>query len=804
MKLRSFPWICILVLSLSMTMVVTHAQVKSGSKDAVQRLYVNISETEKIETTKPIDDYMNSFAGVAKITQISDKVLLIEAIRPGKTTITVICGDDIYRYHVTTFDGRGAEEAYVNNEFADKGYVTLSARFDRVNKDQLLIEGKVGTQVQLDDAVQIAKKYTTFVVVKAKVSTEEVEEGEVSTPEERDIEKTIEKIAAVPGLRVKVKFEMKQKELKVTETSTTGNPIISNSNTTSSGATTTTTAPLMPTNSNSDPDATRGTLEESTVTQLQGVPAKIFLFGKVKDDLQRAQALRVARTFSTLVVSFLVVEDPIQIRFQAWILDVNLSKARNVGVQWPDSLSYRALQGAAAGTGATAAGTSTILNPLAAGATSAGTVFSKMFSVGGAGASPMQNITAGLNKNVDVAIQLLETEGVGKTLQSPTITVTNGQTGYFTTGGSFPISTTSVTNSTTQQNVTYQDFQTYIQILPLNLERSGPGGETISILNSDGTKSIPTMMDAKDLKNPVGKNNFALPPEIDDSLKMVDENGNIGVRVNVGITDIDTSRSLGATDFPTLQNKSTMTRTVVRDGQPIVISGFYEKNYVTSERKVPFLGDIPFIGGLFKQKNTPNNDVHEIVVVLKPTIIHFNADPERAMPLPKTKEMIELAHDMDPSVANKSKGKNEPYIGNGVASKTKTEARATVVTSPSVEQVPLIDVTPAAPRVEPIQEAPVTRRVELINSPVEAPKPEPTPVILQDEAPAPVVKAPETMETTPEVKTESVDPNEPTRMKEGPKTRVRPEAPDDTGVLKDQPQTKIQLRSAQQEARNIP
>ncbi len=778
--------------------VFTNTPLKGADKQAVKRIYVNVSETEKIVAPKGIDDYMTSFAGVAKITQTSDKVLLVEAVRAGRTTITVVCGEEIYRYHLTTFDGRGADEAHVNNEFAAKGYNQLIARFDKVNKDQLLIEGKAATQEQLDDAVEIAKKYVTFVVLKAKIISDNSDDNEVASAEEREIEQTIEKIANVKGLRVKVKFEMRQKATKITESASTGNPIVTSSNTSSSGATSTTTAPLLPAESGGrEPEPIKGSLEESTVQQLEGVPAKIFLFGRVKDDLQRAQAIRVARTFCQLVVSFLTVEDPIQIRFQAWIMDVNLTKARNLGVSWPNSLSYRALQGAAAST----AGGAVTTNPLGAGATSVATVFSKMFSGGGESVSPMQNITSGLNTNVDIAVNLLETEGVGKIMQAPVIMVTNGQTGYFTTGGSFPVATSTSNLGVTTSSTAYQTFQTYIQILPLNLERSGPGGETIDILNSTNQKTIPTMMDAKDLKNPIGKNNFSLPPEIDDSLKMVDEYGNIGVRVNVGIESIAATNAV-VSAVPTLENKTTNTRVIVRDGQPIILSGFYSKTFNSSKRKVPFFGDIPLIGGMFKNDNILNDDTREIIVVLKPTIVRLGSStPETIFPESKTNEVAQMIHDIDPKVANKAKGKNEPYKSNAPSKKKALEPKENSSNNPnSVEQVPLIDVTPATPKMQPAEETPMIRRAEPIppsESPSEIPQiiPEsptpaetPTPVNLQEESVVPV-----------EIKSEEKS-QEPTRMKEGPKTRVRPEAPDDSGLLKEQ--TKLRLRQAQQQAQN--
>ena len=780
------------LLFVALILLMIHSSVNGAEKNAVKRIYINVSETEKILAPKAIDDYMTSFAGVAKITQTSDKVLLIEAIRAGRTTITVVCGEEISRYHITTFDGRGADEANVNNEFATKGYQDLTARFDKVNRDQLLIEGKAETQEQLDDAVQIAKRYVEIVVLKAKIASDLNEDPEVSSPEEREIEKTIEKIANVKGLRVKVKFEMRQRSTSITESATTGNPIVTSSNTTASGATTSNTAPLLPPDGGGrEPDPIKGTLESSTVEQLEGVPAKIFLFGRVKDDLQRAQAIRVARTFCQLIVSFLTVEDPIQIRFQAWIMDVNLTKARNVGVRWPDSVSYRALNGA---TRTAALATSVAVNPAASGATSAGTIFSKMFTTAaGSGSSPMQNITAGLNTNVDLAIQLLETEGVSKIIQAPVIMVTNGQTGYFTTGGSIPIETTSVTGTTTQTNVAYQPYGTYIQILPLNLERSGPGGSTVDILSSTDRPTIPTMMDAKAILSPIGRNNFTLPPEIDDSLKMVDEYGNIGVRVNVGITSIDTSRTASSTGAVSLEDKQTYTRAIVRDGQPIILSGFYQRTSNEVNRKVPFLGDIPLLGGLFKQKNTTNNDTREIIIVLKPTIVRLGtSSPETIFPEPKNKELIQMVHDIDPKIANKNKGKNEPYKGNGTTKKKKaleSEEKATA-DSNSVEEVPLIDVTP---KMNATEEAPMIRRAEPVTpSEVEPVMPQLIPTTpLTPETPTPV-----------ELKEEESSPQTPTRMKEGPKTRVRPEAPDDSGLL--QEQTRLRLLRAQEEARNRP
>ena len=69
------------------------------------------------------------------------------------------------------------------------------------------------------------------------------------------------------------------------------------------------------------------------------------------------------------------------------------------------------------------------------------------------------------------------------------------------------------------------------------------------------------------------------------------------------------------------------TTVTVRDGETVVIGGLIRTAYERKDEKVPFFGDLPLIGGLFR------NDVMqasrtELLIVLTPHVIQSQASPE--------------------------------------------------------------------------------------------------------------------------------------------------------------------------------
>jgi len=59
---------------------------------------------------------------------------------------------------------------------------------------------------------------------------------------------------------------------------------------------------------------------------------------------------------------------------------------------------------------------------------------------------------------------------------------------------------------------------------------------------------------------------------------------------------------------------------LVNDGQTVVLGGILETERREGERKVPFLGDIPLFGYLFKT-TTKTNNKDELLIFVTPKIL---------------------------------------------------------------------------------------------------------------------------------------------------------------------------------------
>ena len=86
---------------------------------------------------------------------------------------------------------------------------------------------------------------------------------------------------------------------------------------------------------------------------------------------------------------------------------------------------------------------------------------------------------------------------------------------------------------------------------------------------------------------------------------------------NVG--DIISTGGLGGT-VPSIDTRSVETQVLVADGQTVVLGGIYETERRETINKVPFLGDIVFVGNLFKSKSRIDNKA-ELLIFVTPRIL---------------------------------------------------------------------------------------------------------------------------------------------------------------------------------------
>jgi type IV pilus assembly protein PilQ len=71
---------------------------------------------------------------------------------------------------------------------------------------------------------------------------------------------------------------------------------------------------------------------------------------------------------------------------------------------------------------------------------------------------------------------------------------------------------------------------------------------------------------------------------------------------------------------PSIDTRSVITQVLVNDGQTVVLGGIMETERRDGEKKVPFLGDIPGLGYLFRTTNKVNNRA-ELLIFVTPKIL---------------------------------------------------------------------------------------------------------------------------------------------------------------------------------------
>ncbi len=109
---------------------------------------------------------------------------------------------------------------------------------------------------------------------------------------------------------------------------------------------------------------------------------------------------------------------------------------------------------------------------------------------------------------------------------------------------------------------------------------------------------------------------------------------NITPRVNAGglvILDVEqevsevTETTTSGIDSPTIQQRKLESTIAVQNGETVVLGGLIRDRLEEGETSVPFLGDIPILGNLFK--STDNSSTRtELLVLIKPLVIRNQED----------------------------------------------------------------------------------------------------------------------------------------------------------------------------------
>lgn len=189
-----------------------------------------------------------------------------------------------------------------------------------------------------------------------------------------------------------------------------------------------------------------------------------------------------------------------------------------------------------------------------------------------------QLVVTGLHFNA--ILNALAQTGKVETLSSPRIRVLNGQNALISTGTVTPYwekqINTLATTGTSQQQVSY-------------IRSSVLDGILLGVspfINDDGTITL---------------NIIPVSTKIRGEKQLLDNNQVVA-------------------QAPIIELKEAGTVVRVKDGNTVIIGGLISTDKQTDEKKVPLLGDIPYIGNLFKQKSV-SKQKKELIIFLIPRII---------------------------------------------------------------------------------------------------------------------------------------------------------------------------------------
>ena len=275
----------------------------------------------------------------------------------------------------------------------------------------------------------------------------------------------------------------------------------------------------------------------------------------------------IARNVDEIVSLIKLLDKPTrQIMIEARIVQANTNFSRQIGVQWGGTANASAAYGNA--TGLVFPNSIAATGSTAMGATQSGNgnyvvnMPAAASSTTGGGAISLAFGSINKALNLDLALSALETTGEGKIISSPRVSALDNKEAKIEQGVSIPFSTTSAGGTQIQ----FIDAKLSLTVTP----HATPDNKIF--MKIQATKNAP-----------------------------------------------DTSL-LGASGQPSIDKAEATTEILLSDGETAVIGGILIVDKNVSYIKVPFFGDLPLIGWLFRNK-TDTDTKQELLIFVTPKIV---------------------------------------------------------------------------------------------------------------------------------------------------------------------------------------
>ena len=125
----------------------------------------------------------------------------------------------------------------------------------------------------------------------------------------------------------------------------------------------------------------------------------------------------------------------------------------------------------------------------------------------------------------------------------------------------------------------------------------------------------------------------------------INPDGYVTMDIEQKVNDVGGNITVNGTEVPIITKREAKTSVAVQDQSTIVLGGLIREDKTITETRVPFFGDIPFLGTLFKGKSTTKNRT-ELIVFIRPTVMRgdlaASSEAHRRARLLKAGQELEL------------------------------------------------------------------------------------------------------------------------------------------------------------------
>lgn len=140
----------------------------------------------------------------------------------------------------------------------------------------------------------------------------------------------------------------------------------------------------------------------------------------------------------------------------------------------------------------------------------------------------------------------------------------------------------------------------------------------------------------------------------------ISENGTIKMTIYQEVSSILPS-SVGSSTGLITNKRSIETNVLVNDGAIVVLGGLLQDEFANNQQKVPGLGDVPVLGGLFRNESRSRRKTN-LMVFLRPVVLRDERDTAN-LALDRYEQMRAVQRDIQPTPSSVLQINQSPVLG---------------------------------------------------------------------------------------------------------------------------------------------